>query len=201
MSKNTDLTVEKRDFSKKAKQLRAEGKVPATIYGHGFEAISIQLSAKAFQQAYKGDKTAILELKSGKETYSVMAKNIQQQATQDEILNIEFYKINADEKLKVQVPVEIVGVSPAVKAGGTLWNPLTEIEVECLPKNIPSSIKVDVSKLENLDESLNIGDIDFPQGVTPAMSEDTMVLRVNSTASAEAAAPVESQEVAELAQS
>lgn len=201
MAKNTNLTVEKRDFSVSPKQLRAEGKVTATIYGHNFDAVSIQLDAKTFLSVCGKDKTSVFELKNGKETYNVLVKNVQYHSTKDQVLNIEFYMIKTDEKLKVSVPVAIVGESPAVKAGGKLWNPLAEIDVECLPKNIPSKIEVNISCLKNIDETITVGDVKYPSGVSPISAMDTLVVRVNNPAGKEEVAPVESEEVAELTKS
>lgn len=186
MAKSTDLTVEKRDFSRNPRQLRAEGKVPATVYGHNFDSISIQLDLKTFIGAYKGDKTAILELKCDSNSYSTLVKNVQSNATTDEIYNIEFYQVKTGEKLKVSVPVVLVGESPAVKAGGILRSQHDEIEIECVPKNIPSSIKVDISGLVNLEDSITVGDVKYPEGITPVTASGTPIVKIIAPAGAAA---------------
>ncbi|OGI21011.1 MAG: hypothetical protein A2287_06220 [Candidatus Melainabacteria bacterium RIFOXYA12_FULL_32_12] len=197
MAKNFNLTVGKRDFSKKPRQLRAEGKVTATIYGHNFSPISIQLDAKAFRSAYKADKNAIMQLKYDNDTYSALVKNVQYGLTTDEIFNIEFYRIKTDEKVKVSAPVNIVGESPAVKAGGTLWNPQTEIEIECLPTDIPRSIDVDISGLENFEDLITVRDIKYPAGISPVTSPETMIVKINAPTGVIESPPV-SEEVAKL---
>lgn len=203
MTKDASIKIEKRDFSIKPGQLRASGKFPATIYGHGFDSISVQLDTKAFQKAFRGDKTALLELKLDKNIYPVLVKNIQYHGTANVILGVEFYRIKTDEKVKIKIPVLLSGISPAVKAGGTLWNPTDEIEVECLPDNIPANIEIDISKLENFEDSVSVGDIKYPKGVTPIAAIDSVVVKINApkTVTAEGAEAVQSAEIARLTES
>jgi large subunit ribosomal protein L25 len=201
MSKSTNIKAESRDLSLSGKQLRAAGKIPATIYGHGFDSVSIQIDLKAFLNAYKGDKTSIYELSVDKESYSALVKNVQANSVNDNILNIEFYRIKTDEKLKIAVPVVIVGEPKVAKSDGILWNPLSEIEVECLPMNIPTNIQVDVSGLENLDDAITVGDIKLPTGVTAISAVDTLVARINAVAEAVTEEAPATEETAGLVQS
>ncbi len=184
MSKSA-LTAKKRDNSKNPRQLRSSGKLPATLYGKDTESISLELDAKEFAIAYKKDKNAIFTLSIDKDSYDSIVKKVQRETLKDSLLNVEFQRIRSDATVKMIVPLEIVGVSPAVKAGGTLSSDLTEIEVECLPANIPSIIQVDISVLENLDESITLADVKYPQGVQPTGTPETPVLRVSAPTSAE----------------
>ncbi|HBH18739.1 MAG TPA: 50S ribosomal protein L25, partial [Cyanobacteria bacterium UBA9579] len=163
-----------------------------------FDSVSLQLDEKAFSMAYKGDKTVILELKGDGDTYNALVKHVQSNAITDEIYNIEFYNVKTGEKLKVSVPVAIVGESPAVKAGGILRTPQSEIEIECLPKDIPSVIEVSISGLENLEDTITVGDIKYPAGITPVSAEGILIVKVSSP-TAGAAAATTSTEVAGLA--
>jgi len=179
MAKRVSIPIEKRDFSVNAKKLRASGKIPATIYGHGFDSLSVQIDARSFMNIFKRDKTAIFDLKSGKNTYNALAKEVQYSNSGDEVYNIEFHKIITDEKVKIMVPVEIVGESPAVRAGGVLWNPITEIEIECLPNDIPASIKVDISDLKNIEDTIRVEEIKYPAGVHAASGQESIVVKIN----------------------
>ncbi len=197
MSKNT-FTAKKRDNSQNPRQLRRNGKIPATLYGKDSESLSLEIDAREFTSAYKLDKNAIFAIKIGKDSFDSIVKKVQTKNVKDDILNVEFQKIRSDAAIKMVIPVEITGESPAVKAGGNLITSLTEIEVECLPKDIPSEIKIDISSIENLDESITIGDVKYPAGVKPTGSEDTVVLRISSP-EAEVSEEGAAEEVSEAA--
>lgn len=184
MAKNT-LTAQKRDNSLNPRQLRRSGKLPATLYGKGIESLSLEFNGKEFINTYKKDKNAIFTIKIGKESHDSIVKKLQTETLKDDILNVEFQKVSKDVKIKVVAPLEIVGESPAVKAGGNLITNLTEIEVECLPADIPSSIEVDISGLENYEDSISLEQLNFPEDVTPTGALDTLILRVSSPEAAE----------------
>jgi len=172
------INAKKRDTELNPRQIRAIGLVPATIYGNEMESVSIQLDVKEFMTAYKKDKNAIFELKLEQESYKAIVKKVQAEAVSDKVLNIEFQRIKADQKVKVVVQLEAVGDSAAVKAGGKLVNNISAVEVECLPSDIPSSIKADISKLENYDDVLTLKEIAFPEGVQPVGVLDTIALKI-----------------------
>lgn len=177
MSK-AQLKAKKRSDSLNPRQLRAEGKLPATIYGKGIESVSIELDTKEFYSVYKKDKTAIFELKVDKNTYSTVVKRVQMKPQTDNLLNVEFQNITAGAKVKMTVPVEIIGISPAVKAGGELIVTMTEMEIECDPSAIPHSIDVDISKLENFEDSLTVAQLSYPEGVKSLASTEAYVVKV-----------------------
>ena len=172
------LEAKKRDNSLNPRQIRAEGLVPATIYGSAMDSISIQLDVKDFIAAYKKDKNAIFELKTETEAHKVIVKKVQTDPVNDKVLNVEFQRIKADQKVKITVPFETVGDSAAVKAGGTLVFNISAIEVECLPSDIPSTIKVDISKLENYEDSLTVQQIEFPKGVRAVGNAETIAVKI-----------------------
>lgn len=172
------INAKKRDTSLNPRQVRAEGLVTATIYGSGMESVSIQLDTKEFVTEYRKDKNAIFELKVDKETYKAIVKKVQIDHVSNKVLNIEFQKINPDKKVRIVVPFQTAGDSAAVKAGGILVTNISEIEVECLPADIPSVIKVDVARLENYGDSLSVQQIEFPEGVQPLGSMENIVVKV-----------------------
>ncbi len=174
----TLINTEKKDSSLNPRQIRQKGLVPATIYGKGMESVSIQLDVKEFIAAYKKDKNAIFELKMDKTTYSAIVKKVQIEAISDKVLNIEFQSIKADQKVKITVTVETIGDSPAVKAGGKLIINTSKIEIECLPSNIPSAIKVDISKLVNYEEVITIKQIEFPKDIQPLGNLEDIVVKI-----------------------
>jgi len=172
------INVMKRDSSLNPRQVRAIGLVPATIYGGGMDSISIQLNVKEFMAAYRKDKNAIFELKTEEEAYKSVVKKVQIDHVNDKVLHIEFQKIKSDQKVKMVIPFETVGDSAAIKAGGSLVSNISVIEVECLPSNIPSSIKIDLSKLENYEDTLTVQQIEFPEGVQPLGNLETIAVKV-----------------------
>jgi len=172
------INAMKRDTTLNPRQVRAEGLVTATIYGSGMDSISIQLNVKEFMAAYKKDKNAIFELKMETDAHKAIVKKVQIDPVSDKVLNIEFQRIKADQKVKVIVPFETFGESAALKAGGSLISNISVVEVECLPSNIPSTIKVDISKLVNYEDSLTIQQIEFPEGVQPVGNTETIAVKV-----------------------
>ena len=172
------LNAKKRDTALNPRQVRAEGLVPATIYGGGMDSVSIQMDVKDFIAAYRKDKNAIFELKVEKEAYKAVVKKVQIDPVSDKVLNVEFQRIQTDQKVKMVIPIETFGDSAAIKAGGVLVSNISVIEVECLPSNIPSTIKVDISTLENYEDSLTIQQIEFPEGVQPLGNLETIAVKV-----------------------
>src|SRR3989338_3213875 len=120
MAKALTIKAKNRE-SKKPNALRREGYVPATVYGHGFSSQSVQVNAKDFSKIPHKAYSHINELElEGSERFPVLIRNVQVDPVRDNFLNIEFYKIKSDEKIKVRVPLNYTGHSPAVVAGGIL---------------------------------------------------------------------------------
>lgn len=192
MSKS-QLAAEKRNNDLNPRQLRSSGKVPATLYGKGMDSISLELDLKNFANAYKKDKNAIFELRVDNQAFSTIVKRVQVQYTNDSILNVEFQQIRENEVVRMTVPIEILGKSPAVVAGGDLIINYTEMEVECLPADIPHSIKIDISGLEKLEDSITVSEVNYPKGVRSIETADDIVVKVAApkVVKEEEAAPVE----------
>ncbi len=152
--------------NKKPNALRQEGFVPATVYGHGFTSESIQVNAKEFSKIPHKAYSHINELEvDGKEKFPILIRNVQIDPVRDHILNIEFYKIKSNEKLKVKVPLNYTGHSPAVTKGGILIVSLTEIEVQCLPKDIPDTIDINLGLIEEIGQAIHPKDLKVPSEI------------------------------------
>lgn len=176
----SQLNAKKRDNSVNPRQLRSAGKLPATIYGKGMESVSLEMDMKEFIATYKKDKYAIFDLNVDNKNFKAVVKKVQMKPTTDNILNVEFLQIKEDSSIKMTIPVKTVGESPAAKAGGNLTVMLNEMEVECLPANIPQSIDIDISKLENYEDSITAGQISYPQGVTSTLDPEMIVAKVSA---------------------
>lgn len=165
MSKQVRLRVEQREvFGKGAsRQLRREGKVPANVYGHGVEPVAVQADRRELEQLVGGisvDNTLVDLAIGGGRVRSVLIREIQRHPYRSDILHVDFFAIRADEKIRVAVPLHVTGTPAGVRnSGGTLQQSRHEIEIECLPKDIPERFEVDVSGLE-IGDSVHVEDVD-----------------------------------------
>lgn len=165
MAKQLLIKAKQRE-NKKPNALRQEGYVPATIYGHGLNSESIQISAKEFSKIPHKTYSHINEIEiEGKEKYPVLIRNVQIDPVNDRFLNIEFYRIKSDEKIKVRVPLSYVGHSPAVIAGGVLIVSYNEIEVQCLPKDIPDFIEVNLEQIVEIGQGVQAKDLKVAENI------------------------------------
>lgn len=164
MQKNEKLhldALERKIFGKKLKKLRREGQIPGNIYGPDFKSLAVSLALKDFRKVYKtAHETGIVYLRLAKQELPVLIKNVQTHPVSDSLLHVDFRKIDLKQKIQTQVPVKIVGESPAVEQkAGVLLTQVTEITVEALPENIPQEIEVDVSKLNEISEEIKISNL------------------------------------------
>jgi len=156
------ITATKREVSgKRVKNLRKAGKLPAVLYGHNVETQQIEMAEKDFAKAFKtaGESTLVNLVVDGK-TQPVLIHDVQHHYLNDQPIHVDFYAVNMDEKLKVHVPIHFVGESGAVKAmGGTLVKNLSEVEVECLPADLPQNFEVDISALNTFEDAIRVSDL------------------------------------------
>ncbi len=147
---------------------RSQNQIPAVIYGAGKEVKSILLSQKELSQALAKEETYshILTLKFDKEEEQVVIKQVQRHPSRPRILHIDFLRINPDEKFTMAVPIRLLGATIAVgvKDGGIVSQLLTEIEIQCLPRDLPPYIELDISNL-GIEESFHLSDLELPGGV------------------------------------
>ena len=179
------------------KKIRAAGQVPAVIYGSTQEAMNLQLASRQISDvlAHATGEQVLVELEiasaSGSASKLALIQNVQHHPVRGDILHVDFHAVAADEKMHAHVVVETVGESVGVKTfGGLLVTMLHSIEVECLPKDLPERIVVDVSAL-NLNDAVHLRDLQFPAGVSFRGDGDVTVLRVTSPNLTEAAPSTE----------
>lgn len=167
------LKVETRDDTGKAvaKKLRKEGLIPAVVYKGGKDALSLKLAAGEMEKILhtKAGENVIITLKiSGPKAAkdkTVVVKEIQRDPVKDAILHVDFNEISLTDTLKVNVPLAAKGEAPGVKKdGGTLEHVIWELQVECLPTDIPEKLEVDVSNM-NIGDSVLVKNIAAPEGV------------------------------------
>jgi len=140
---------------------------------------------KVFQVA--GESAVInLILPDGKKQ-AALIYDVQKDYLNGEVIHVDFYGIRMDEKIKAAIPIELKGESPAVKEKiGILNKNLSEIEIEALPSDLPSSLIVDVSVLKELNQSIRVKDLEIPPGVKVLLKPETVILTVVSPSTEEA---------------
>ena len=163
------LEAEKRDESGKgaARKLRARGRVPAVLYGHGVGPVSVSVGAKDLYRVLHGSAgtNVLVNLTVDGAEHLALPREIQRDHVRGRYVHVDFLAVRRDEKVTVSVPVRVVGESPGVKVGGVVEHHLWELQVECLPGDVPDGIDADVSELQ-VGDSLRVSDIVAPEGVT-----------------------------------
>jgi len=151
------------------KRLRDQGYIPAVLYGHGISSQPLQVEERALNRVLaRGGAHALISLSIAgtKERHTVLVREIQRHPTRRQVLHVDFYRVVMTEKLHAEVPLLLVGESPAVASGvAALIQHMDSVQVECLPGNLPSALEVDISLLKRVDQSLCIGDLARPDGV------------------------------------
>lgn len=179
------LAAEARDLAMPAKKLVQMKKIPAEFYGHGKENEHLTLDHETFRKLFAeaGSNTIIdLKLPSGK-TEKVLVHDVQRHPTRDIYQHVDLYGLQMKEKLTTEIPFEFVGESNAVKNfGGILVTNMDEVEVRCLPADLVHSIEVDLSKLENINDSIHIEDIKIPAGLEVLAEDNPMIVTVQAAA-------------------
>ncbi len=177
-----ELQVQKREDSGKAAALRKTGLVPAELYGKAVENIHLVVPAKEFKKVFKesGENT-IINLIVDSKKYPVIIHDVAYDSVSGDVLNVDFYQVRMDEKIKINVPLEFTGVSSAIKEkNGLLVKSLHEIEVEALPMDVPHSLQVDISKISEIGQSLYVKDLDVAKSVRVLVDPDTVVVTVTA---------------------
>ena len=183
-----ELVVQKREIlGRKVGASRKAGLIPAEIYGRGLENIHISVPAKEFKKVFKeAGETTIVNLVLDSQKYPVLIQDIKYHPVKDGIEQVDFYRVRMDEKLKVKIPLEFVGISLGVKdKEGVLVKSMQELEVEALPANIPHGIKVDISKLNDIGQSIYVKDLDIPVDVKVMVSGENVVATLAQKVSVE----------------
>lgn len=183
---------------KSVRRLRRSGFIPAVIYGIGKTGQSVKIDQKIFTTAVKGhvlDNLVVhLKLHDQADAKPRMAliRDFQMDPLKDTIIHVDFQEVSLERKLRTKVRIESIGDPVGVtQEGGLLECALREIEIECLPMNIPESIDVDVSQLR-VGGSLHVGDIAVPEGIEVLTTKELVVFTV-AAVRAEEEAPKEAE--------
>lgn len=188
------LNVKARQPSGKreARRIRRSGSVPAVLYGHGQEVVSLSVPAERVAALIRhGSRLVDLQ---GAVAETAFIRDLQWDTFGQEILHVDFTRISAEELVEVTVPVELRGEAPGVKEGGIVEHLLHEVEIGCRAGSIPEKLVVNINEL-NLGESLTIEDIELPEGVKILLEESATVASCHLPAvEEEEAEPTEGEE-------
>lgn len=206
--KQQDLKVAVRESTGKgvARQLRMAGKVPAVFYGSETESISLEVATKTLRDILKvpGGKSNFFNLvfEGGKvENKLAIIKDLQIDPVSDKLIHADFLELSMKKKMTAIVPVHLTGKAKGVELGGTLQPIRRELEVSCLPKDLPEVIEIDVTDL-GLGDSIHIDDVKLPAGVEAPHDVNftiAVLLAKKGAALAEEAAEDEAAEAKEKA--
>jgi len=188
------ITANKRDIKKeKAKKLRREGLIPAVIYGKGKDSLPLKVEALSFNKVYKqAGHSTIIDLSIDGSEKKVLVQDVSVHPVTDNIEHIDFYEVSMKEKITTTVPLKFVGDAPAVAdLGGTLLTSKDELEIECLPTDLPHEIEVDLSVLSDFEAVIHVADIKIPQGVEVKDEAEETVASVEPPRSEEELAELE----------
>lgn len=176
-----ELAVEKRDQTVKPNALRRKGLLPAVVYGRSQEATPITVDAKEFGKVFHvaGESTVIKLLGLGANK-DALIHEVDFDTLTGAPIHADFYAIEKGQKVTVSVPLEFVGVSPAVKdKGGVLSKIMHELEIECEPQDLPQNIEVDISKLVELSDQIHVSDLKFPVSAKISAAPEEVVATIS----------------------
>ena len=174
------LDVEKRDLKQNLSQIRKTGKIPAVFYGKKEISTPIMLSNAIFEKTLKeAGESTILHLKGDGINVDVLIHDVDLDPVTDKPRHADFYAIEKDKKLAVKIPLEFIGVAPAVKdLGGILVKVMHEMEIEALPKDLPHKLEVDISPLISFTSVVMAKDIKLPSGVSLKIKPEEVIASV-----------------------
>jgi large subunit ribosomal protein L25 len=162
-----------------ARRLRASGRVPAVLYGHGTKPQHLSVDARQFGQALRTDAgvNVLISLEVGRDQHLALAKEIQRHPVRGDLLHVDFIQVRRGEKVHVQVPVHLVGEAPGAREGGILDQDLYQVNVEAEVTAVPEAVEADVSGL-GIGEVLRVADLKAPAGAVILDDPEASVVSV-----------------------
>lgn len=178
MDKKTLTGYQRTDYKKRAThRLRKEGKIPAVMYNsHGSSALAVD-EHEFSKKFHTVSENTLIKLTVGKDSHDVLVKDYQEDILSGNILHIDFYEVEAGKLLRTNIPIRLIGTARGAREGGVLEQLMHEIEVECLPKDIPETVDVEVSHLGE-GESVHVSQITPPEGVKFMVPDDTVLVTI-----------------------
>ncbi|MDY0018511.1 MAG: 50S ribosomal protein L25 [Anaerolineae bacterium] len=183
---------------KHVKQLRAEGLTPGVIYGHGIEPIALQFDARQLEHmANRASSSSLIKVnvEGTKQPYTTIIRDLQRDVIKQTVIHIDLQALSMKEKVRLDIPLALIGESPAVKTmGGILFQQLAEIAVEGLPMDLVPVIEVDISILDELGQGITVGDLAVPHGLEIMTDTKELIVQVTAPGVAEVEAGAAAEE-------
>jgi len=179
-----ELKVANREIlGKKVKHLRRQGITPVHVFGHGIQSLALQCDTKELERVLsQAGQTKLINLKLAKEKKrrTVVVREFDRDWRRGELVHVDFYQVRMEEKIRLEVPVVLVGESPALESkANMLDHELDTLTVECLPARIPSRIEVDVSSLAELDQTIRVKDVSLDKDIAVLNNPDLVVVKIS----------------------
>lgn len=196
MAKTIQIEIKQRSElgSRANKRLRDSGFIPGVIYGHKQDVVPVTLPRKEVTN-YLNKGTHLFDLGLDGKRETVLVKEVQYDHLGIEILHVDFARVDLNERVTVNVPLELKGTPKGEKDGGVLQQLMSDIEIECVVTEIPDAVRHNVSEME-LDSVLHVSDLKLPPGVKALQDPEQIIATVREIKE-EAAAPVAAEESAE----
>ena len=177
----TKLNAERRSDAGKgvARKLRAAGKVPAVLYGQGIDATPLTVDARELQHLLHSgaDSNVLVDVIVEGEKHLAIPREIQRDHIHAKFVHVDFFAVSRTETITVNVPVIEIGEAVGIKEGGVVEHHLRELQLECLPQDVPDQIEVDITDVE-LGGMIHVSDIEVPKGITVLSNPEDAVLSI-----------------------
>lgn len=167
---------------KKTRRLREHGYIPAVVYGRGMDAKAVQVKTSDFRDFLSkyGRNSVFTTEFAAEHNLSLLVKDIQFDELRNDIFHVDFQRVSLTEKIRTEVPVKVIGEDQIKKSGSVVVHQLNEIEVECLPQDVPQYVNADVSGMTP-GHSLTASSLNLPQGVTLLTDPGSIILSVTNS--------------------
>lgn len=181
------LTATTRDNKQSLNQIRKKQQIPAVLYGKNFKSQNLAVDYNSFYKVYtQAGESTILDLEINDQKNNALIKDVQFSPIKDTIIHIDFIKINMKEKITANVELNFIGQSRAIKdLEGILVKNINELEIECLPADLPKEIIVDISSLNTFEDVIKIKDLPIPPKVEIKLDPEEVVATVTPPRSEE----------------
>lgn len=166
--------------SRPSRRLRAEGEVPAVLYGHDHDPIALKVNAKDMQQIT--GKNALVDVEFGSNVETVILKGLQRDSLGRDFLHADFQVVGLDERIHISVPVHLEGMGDIARKGGLIQRLVQEVDIECLPTEIPEHLSLDVSILD-IGDAVTVGDLALNTNLTVLTPAHEVIATVSAPAS------------------
>lgn len=187
-----EIIATKREiFGKKNKSLRRQKQIPAIMYGKGIESLPLTINSLRFINVYReSGETALVDLKIDDKIEKVLVDEVQLHPVTLQPVHVNFHKVNLKEKIKANIPVEVIGEEECaiIKSGeGLVLTLLNEIIVEALPTDLPSNFEVDISKFSEVGQGFTVAELEYDKDKVKIidLDEDTVIVKIDSAQMAE----------------